>query len=288
VEDLPYARERLTLEDGDFLDLDWLIGGNNRLMIISHGLEGSSRRPYVQRHAAFFHERNWDILAWNCRGCSGEINRLKKSYHHGDIADYGRMMQEAFTRDYREIVLVGFSMGGNMQLKYLAMQGKSPDVRIKASVGYSVPCHLEHSARTLEWKENRIYLKRFLAKLREKLERKAQIFPELQFDWDQIRSFSDFNTAYTLPVYGFASEQEFYEQARTDILLEKIQVPSLIVNAANDPMLSGKNYPTEEAGRSAQVWLEVPRKGGHVGFTRSFRAYSWMEFRTAEFLHALG
>jgi len=287
VKGVNYTRERLELDDGDFLDLDWCRAGYRRLMILSHGLEGNAYRPYIMRPAKYFHAKGWDILAWNCRGCSGEINRLAQSYHHGDIADITTVIEYALKHEYEEIVLVGFSMGGNMQLKYLGTHGTHVDRRITAAVGFSVPCHLEDSAREIEKKSNRIYLKRFLGKLQAKLEMKAEKYPELKFNWEQIHSFQDFNRAYTLPVYGFASEEAFYQQARTDHLLENIAVPTLMVNAWNDPMLGGQNFPIKEVKNAPLVTLETPKVGGHVGFSKSGSDFSWMELRTNSFLEEL-
>ena len=187
--------------------------------------------------------------------CSGEPNRKKHTYHHGEIRDIGQVVAHALRSDYHQVVLMGYSMGGNMTLKYLIYNTESLDSRIKAAVVYSTPCHLEDSAREISRPENRFYEKRFIKKLRKKIEEKASRFPELKVNWADINDFSDFNQKLTLPVYGFKTEQEYYDQARTDHLLDKIQIPTLIVNALNDPMLAGLNYPYKMAEKSEYVFL---------------------------------
>jgi predicted alpha/beta-fold hydrolase len=284
IKNLDFVRERIETIDSDFLDLDWLTQRTSRLVILSHGLEGSSDRHYIKRPAKFFYKEGWDVLAWNCRGCSGELNRLPKTYHHGFIDDLSQVIDHALTKGYDEVVLVGFSMGGNFTLKYLGMKGESVDKRIKAAIAFSVPCHLEDSSAEINKKKNRFYEKRFLRKLRNKIDQKVPEFPELKADWTQIKDFSDFNHKFTMPIYGFETEQAFYDQARSDVYLPKIKVPTLLVNALNDPMLGEKNYPYSFAEEAKFVWLETPRYGGHVGFTLQGDEYSWMEYRTKEFI----
>ncbi|MEQ1588434.1 MAG: alpha/beta fold hydrolase [Cyclobacteriaceae bacterium] len=129
-----YQRERIELTDGDFLDLDWLSKGRNKLVIVSHGLEGNSDRHYAKGMAAYFFERGWDAIAWNCRGCSGEINRLPRSYHHGATEDLAAVVDHAIQKSYTHIVLVGFSMGGSMTLKYLGERKDCIANAIKSAV----------------------------------------------------------------------------------------------------------------------------------------------------------
>ncbi|MCP4458010.1 MAG: alpha/beta fold hydrolase [Cytophagales bacterium] len=284
VQEANYERERLELKDGDFLDLDWLKKGNKRLIILSHGLEGNSSRHYIMRPAKFFSERKWDVLAWNCRGCSGEINRLQRSYHHGDIEDISVVIEHALAIGYDEVSLIGFSMGGNMMLKYLGVNADTLDTRINKAIGFSVPCNLEDSSRKVANGSGRMYEKRFLRKLKAKIEVKAHKFPELNLNWEEIKDFHDFNEAFTMPVYGFTTEDEFHEQARSDVYFESIRIPTLVVNSLNDPMLGGRNFPYQYAEKAEKVWLETPDIGGHVGFTLHGDEYSWMEYRAEEWI----
>ncbi len=160
-----YQRQRLELKDGDFIDLDWLLKNNyDRLLIITHGLEGNSERHYVRRTAKYFHDLGWDVLAWNCRSCSGEINRLSKFYHHGDTNDLNEVILEALSDKYSKAVLFGYSMGGSLSIKYLG-EGRTLDPRIKGAVTYSVPLNLKDSGDQLNKRANRFYTHRFLKKL---------------------------------------------------------------------------------------------------------------------------
>ena len=168
---MDYERERLELPDGDFLDLDWLKAGHKRLIILSHGLEGSADRHYIKRPAKLFHNKDWDILAWNNRSCSGEMNRLPRFYHHGATEDISAVIDHALDHGYEQVVLMGYSMGGGMQQKYLGE--REPDKRIIGAVSFSVPCNVLNSADELGKKGNKFYEDRFIRKLKEKILKKA-------------------------------------------------------------------------------------------------------------------
>jgi predicted alpha/beta-fold hydrolase len=287
VDEVPYERERLELHDGDFLDIDWLRSDSSTLMVISHGLEGSADRYYVKRTARYFHDRGWDVLAWNCRSCSGEMNRKPRFYHHGDTPDLSTVIDHALAgKSYEKVVLFGYSMGGSMSLKYLGEQRERSDV-IAGAITFSVPVNLKDSAVQIEKKENRIYEKRFLQKLKEKILLKAEMHPEVVSaeGIEDIRDFDTFHERYTVPLHGFSSIDEFYNTATCDQFLDDIQVPALIANAHNDPMLGEKCYPYEQAARLKNIFLDVPRIGGHVGFTIKKEAHSWMELRAESFLN---
>ena len=286
VEEVDYQRERLELPDTDFLDLDWLENANDRLIILSHGLEGSSERYYVKRSAKYFAERGWDVLAWNCRSCSGEMNRLPRFYHHGDSDDLGHVIDHALKRDYSKVVLMGYSMGGSMSLKYLGEE-RPRDERIIAAATFSVPVNLKDSSDQLEKKGNKIYEKRFLKKLKEKIRLKAEQHPDKisTGGLDEMKDFNEFHERYTVPLHGFNSIQQFFDSSTCDQYLDRISVPVLIGNAFNDPMLGEKCYPYKLASESNQVHLEVSKNGGHVGFTYMNRSYSWMESRAEQFIN---
>ena len=163
-----YERERITLPDADFLDLDWARTGSRQLVIISHGLEGDTSRPYVKGMAAAMNRLGLDALAWNFRGCSGESNRLLRAYHSGATEDLDQVVRHVQqTRSYEHLALVGFSLGGNLTLKYLGEKGTEIDPRIKSAVAISVPCDLQKSAEQLGRLRNRMYQKRFIRSLRE-------------------------------------------------------------------------------------------------------------------------
>lgn len=276
-----YQREQLELPDGDFLNIDWIRKGNRRCLILSHGLEGDTERYYIKRAARYFRDRGWDIAAWNCRSCGGEMNRLPRFYHHGDTADLDVVVQKALSQ-YNEVVLIGYSMGGSISLKYLGE--RTTDLRIKGAVVFSVPCNLRDSAEQLLKRENRFYEKRFLNKLLKKIQAKALMFPEEIRLEKEILDFDLFHDLYTAPLHGFKDKAEFFAAATCDQYLPQISVPVLIVNAGNDPMLGEACYPTRLAERSTMVHLEVPEVGGHAGFSIAGRPYSYMELRAESFI----
>ena len=281
-----YERERLELPDGDFLDLDWLQQKRNRLVIVSHGLEGSSDRHYVKGMAKFFFNRGWDALAWNCRGCSGEMNRLPKFYHHGATEDLKAVVDHAIQMGYQQIVLVGISMGGSMTLKYFGEHGIHLPDAVKSAAVFSVPCNLGASAKALDKPNKKFYLNRFLKKLSRKIEAKEKLFPGVisHEDFDKIKTFQDFDNRYTAPLHGFNNAEDFYERASSGPYIEKIQRPVLIVNALNDPFLPKSCFPFEVARTHSSIWLETPLTGGHVGFSLFGKEENWMEVRAFEFL----
>jgi predicted alpha/beta-fold hydrolase len=281
-----YTRTRLELTDGDFLDLDWLKGGRSKLAIISHGLEGNSMRTYCRGMAKFFFARGWDALAWNCRSCSGELNRLARFYHHGDTADLGFVVDEAIRQGYREIVLIGFSMGGSFSLKYTGEKGSGIPGEVKGCIAFSVPCDLAAGARAVDGRGNGIYRKRFIAKLRKKILEKSRTFPN-DIDSSKLSSIETldaFNNQYTASLHGFKDSDDFYQRSSCLHYLAGIRVPSLLVNAANDPMLTPECFPSAIAEKSQHLFLEVPQRGGHVGFALTGKEENWMEVRAIEFV----
>jgi hypothetical protein len=284
-----YERERLELADGDFLDLDWMRSGSKKLVVISHGLEGNSERHYSKGMAQYFFQRGWDALAWNCRGCSGEMNRLPRFYHHGATEDIAAVIEHAISKGYEHIVLVGFSMGGSMSLKYLGERKNSVSQVIKSAVVFSVPCHLGASANELDKPNKKFYLNRFLKKLEKKIRAKAIKFPDIisAEGFEQIKTFRAFDNRYTAPLHGFKNADDFYARASSGPHIPYIQIPTLIVNAINDPFLPEACFPFEVAKDHNYVYLETPQYGGHVGFSLSTQEINWMEVRAFEFISSL-
>lgn len=278
-------RERIETQDGDFLDLDWNRGnGSARLVIITHGLEGSSENASVQGMAATFHLEGWDVLAWNLRGCSGEPNRLLRTYHSGAREDLERVIEHA-EPGYDHIALIGLSIGGNLTLKYLGDLGAAIHPRIMGAVVFSVPCDLASSARALEHPINRIYMEHFMRDLRRKIHAKAKEFPgavETQ-GLDRMHTFREFDGAYTAPMNGFLSAEDYWARASSKPSLQRITVPTLMISALNDPFLGPECYPAEVTATHPCLYLETPASGGHLGFMTIGKQY-WSEKRALEFL----
>lgn len=285
-----YERERLELPDGDFVDLDWarLAPNSSRLVILSHGLEGDSRGLYIMGMVRAFAEKGWDALAWNFRGCSGEDNRLMRTYHGGASDDLQQVVERALkSKQYSEIVLGGFSMGGNITLKYLGERSTKINKRIRAGVAFSVPCHFEDCSHVLARKSNRIYMWKFLKTLREKVRTKKARFPDEIDDQDLhlIKDFLGFDERFTAPTNGFRDAMDYWTSVSSLQFIERIRVPTLLVNAKNDPFLAPTCFPFAEARKSKWFHFEAPEQGGHVGFTRFHRdGLYWSEKRALDFV----
>ena len=287
VRGVVYERERMWTPDDDFLDLDWSRVGGERLVIITHGLEGNSERWYVMGLVRAVNRSGWDGLAWNMRGCSGEPNRKLRSYHSGASEDLGAVIEHVIDRQvYRSIALVGFSLGGNMTLKYLGEHGENLDPSITMAVTCSVPCNLASGAEQMAKFSNRIYMRRFTRMLHEKIRAKMRLMPDMISDegYDQIKTFKEFDNRYTAPIHGFRDAEDYYRQASSKQYLQAITIPSLLVNAQNDPFLAEACYPIAEAEVNPNFFLEMPESGGHVGFI-SFnkRGEYWFESRAVSF-----
>ncbi|MFT6863243.1 MAG: putative alpha/beta-fold hydrolase [Akkermansiaceae bacterium] len=278
-------RERLELSDGDFLDLDWSQRKHQRLAIIGHGLEGESSAKYIRGMSLALQKRGWDTLAWNCRGCSGEPNRLLRSYHSGVSDDLSSVVDHALSEGYQELALVGFSLGGNIVLKYLGEQGSQVHPEIKAAVSFSAPCDLTSSSLRLGDWDNRIYMSRFMDGLKDKVIQKNEVFPgKLDLTGlKKVKTFAEFDNRFTAPLNGFTDARDYWTRASSKPHLRALTVPTLMVQALNDPFLPEPCFPREVADQSRSLYLETPPHGGHVGFISRASEY-WSETRCAEFL----
>lgn len=279
---------RLELADGDFLDLQWRRSGRGRLAILCHGLEGSASAPYVQGMAAALVRRGWDVLAWSFRGCGDGPNRLAGFYHSGATDDLHAVVEHALAvHPARTVDLVGFSLGGNLVLKYLGeAPARLPD-RLGRAVTFSVPCDLACSAAALSSRGNSIYMRNFLRGLRAKIRAKQPAFPQqIALDGlDAIRTFAEFDDRYTAPLHGFRDAADYWHRCSSRPFLPEIRLPVLLVNALNDPFLGPRCYPHAEASASRWLALESPVAGGHAGFPAGGgNGEYWSEVRAAEFL----
>ncbi|AXJ00565.1 hypothetical protein CYPRO_1308 [Cyclonatronum proteinivorum] len=282
-----YERERLELPDGDFVDIDRIKQGAKRAVIISHGLEGNSHRAYVTGMATAFAGSGWDVLAWNFRGCSGVMNRLPRFYHSGDTTDLLAVVH--FAADacgYDEVVLVGFSMGGNMTLKLAGEQGDALPQQVSRLIAFSVPCDLAASAKKLEQSAFGLYQRRFMRMLKTKIRQKEADMPGT-FDLhclSDMHRFREFDDTFTAPLHGFRDANDYWTQASCLRFLPDIRRPALLVSARNDPFLTPECYPEQAARQNPHFTLEMPARGGHTGFTQKLRAPQlWSEQRALHF-----
>ncbi|MEO1011263.1 MAG: alpha/beta fold hydrolase [Bacteroidota bacterium] len=291
VQGLIQERERLELPDGDFMDLDWSYARepSHKVVILLHGLEGHGQRPYITGSAKLFNANGIDACAVNFRGCSGETNRLFRSYHSGATEDLEAVVNHILTQtDYTQIVIKGFSLGGNMALKYAGERKRVPK-EIKAVIGVSVPCDLHSSLRQLLHPKNFLYAQRFRKHLVAKLRLKLPLFPYriTTTDIANIKTLKDFDDIYTSPAHGFADAVDYYEKCSCLQFLPNIKVPSLIINALNDSFFGPECYPYQEAKQNPILHLETPKYGGHVGYyTRGNHYYN--EKRALKFVQDIG
>jgi len=283
-----YDRERIETSDNDFLDIDWARAGNDRVAVLSHGLEGNSHRPYVVGMAKMLNLHGWDAVAWNYRTCSEEMNRQLRMYHNATTDDLGRVVEHVLsTGAYQSLALIGFSLGGNLTLVYLGSQAHTLDTRIQKAIAFSAPCNLRSSANELARPVNRLYMKQFLDSLHEKIRKKQAMLPGLinDDDFQHVKTFKDFDDRYTAPIHGFKDAEDYWSRCSSSQFLPMITIPTLIVNAMNDPFLADGCYPVQEASRSKYVYLETPASGGHIGFIQFNKENCyWSEERAMEFL----
>ncbi len=278
--------ERLELDDGDFIDVAWSQHGQPRLAILSHGLEGSHRASYIRGMTSSLTQAGWDVLAWSYRGCSGTSNRLLRSYHSGETGDLRFLVGHAACH-YENIALVGFSLGGNVTLKYAGEAPAHPAV--SAVIGISAPVDLGSSALALDERTaNRIYQRRFLKTLLQKASGKSRRFPHLLHPSipERIHNIVEFDEHVTAPLHGFTGAADYYQRASALPLLGKIAIPALLLNALNDPLLDSSSFPSTVAALSPGFILETPAHGGHLGFHDFANRYQpWHERRAIAFLN---
>lgn len=285
--DVPdFERERMFLPDGDFMDLDWYLTKkkSTKLAVLLHGLEGNAQRPYIKGMVKQLHERGYHAVAVNYRGCSGEPNKLFHSYNAGTTEDLHRVIQHILSQNsYPSLYLVGFSLGGNLLLKYLG-ERKAPG-EIKKGIAISTPFSLRASVEELHKFKNKLYSTVFLSDLKKKSYQKALAFPEKLSEEEvkSIKTLLDFDMIYTSKAYGYEDAYEYYEKCSSLTFLPNINIPVYILNAKNDSFLSEKCYPRHLAKNSKNIYLETPKYGGHVGFYDK-NNYYYNERRALNFL----
>lgn len=272
-QDFSYSsRERITLPDKDFIDIDWLKTGNKKLVLLLHGLESTSEKFYMKHTADFLSNQGYDIAAMNYRGCSGEPNIFYKSYHSGSSSDVADVITHLnSTTQYDKLYIVGFSLGGNILLKYLAEYVEQIPTNFTKGVAISSPIDLEGVSFQLSSTFGGIYQKYFIKKLNNKLHQKANLFPNHVSieEIEQLDTLLKFDNYYTAPVNGFKNANDYYQKCSAKPLLPLVQHQVLLINALDDPFLPESCYPFDILKTHKCIDFETPKTGGHLGFINS-------------------
>lgn len=290
VKEVPFTRERIELKDGDFIDIDFLNNNAKSLIVLSHGLEGSSNTGYIRGMSKFLGESaNVDVVAWNMRSCSGELNRKKHFYHAASCEDLSEVIEHMKKKKtYDHVHIIGFSLGGNLTAFYASTMEEQKLSEINSATIYSGTLHLASSIKKLEDSQiGQFYSENFLVTMRKKAIEKQKL-GLLDIDPNQIRScksFIDFDELVTAPTNSFKNAQHYYEEASAINVLHKIKVPTLLIQSKDDPFLTKECFPIREAYRHKNLFLEITPTGGHVGFMKlDKKLMFWSEERALQFI----
>jgi len=286
---IEYSRARIKTSDDDFIDLDFSLVGSETVVLALHGLEGSSQSKYIISALNYLNSQNIDGAALNFRGCSGEDNNKPYSYHSGKTDDVDLAIDYLLSLNkYRNIFLLGYSMGGNIALKYMGTSKNMPS-EIKGAAAISVPCDLKGSATVLESIPNILYQNMFMKTLKEKSLLKLMKFPEANLSKESIentKTFKDFDNAVTAPLFGYKNADDYWERNSSKQFISEIYKPTLLINALDDSFLSESCFPFSEIENHKKVYFETPKHGGHVGFNSTLfgKDLLWSEKRVYQFI----
>jgi predicted alpha/beta-fold hydrolase len=274
-----FRRERWDTPDGDFIDLDWVVhdsqaaaappvpGPDAPLFVLFHGLEGSSASHYAASLMSAAHQCGWHGVVPHFRSCSGSLNRLPRFYHLADSAEVDWVLRRLRAKHRGPIVAAGVSLGGNVLLRWLGEQREVAASVVSAAAAISTPIDVHAGGRALSQGFGLVYTRSFLKTLKRKAEQKLVQFPGL-FDRNAMlasRTMYEFDNVVTAPLHGFRDTDEYWSTATTRPLLPHIEVPTLVLNARNDPFLPAEALPSQREV-SAAVELDQPEHGGHAGF----------------------
>lgn len=285
-----YSRKRMYTWDNDFIDLDFSLIGSQTLVVLIHGLEGSSESKYIASNTNHLNTEGLDTVCFNLRGCSGEDNLLLSTYHSGKTEDVDFVINYLLQNyQYKNIIIVGFSLGGNLTLKYLGEKSEKISDKIKGGIAVSVPIDIGSAEIEMDKLKNKLYMEMFFKTMKNKILEKAFKFPEYKLDQDKLfkaTKFRHLEHLYTVPVFGFKSPEDYWEKASSKPYLKDIKKPTLLINAKDDSFLSRECYPYEEAENSEFFFFEETKYGGHCGFMTSFKPNEnrWLEHRIARFI----
>lgn len=285
-----YQRKRISTWDNDFFDLDFSFVKSETLVVLIHGLEGSSESKYMTSNTKHLNSKGLDTVCLNLRGCSGEDNLLLATYHSGKTEDVSFVVDYLIENyEYKNIIIVGFSLGGNLTLKYIGEKGENISPIVKGGIAVSVPIDIASAEVEMEKLKNKLYMEVFFKTMKNKILEKAHKFPEYELDKDKLfkaTKFKHLEHLYTVPVFGFESPEDYWTKASAKPYLLNINKPTLLINAKDDTFLSRECYPYEEAEDSKYFFFEETKFGGHCGFMSSFKPQEnrWIEHRITRFI----
>jgi len=279
-------KERLELEDGDFIDLLWSQTKAPQTLLILHGLEGSVNSPYAKRILNYCNQRQIAAVLMHFRGCSGEPNRLMRSYHSGETGDPQLVINHLKTKGITDIALLGYSLGANVTLKYMGEAETDPVVR--CAIAVSVPFRLDLCATAMDEGFARIYQTSLVSRLIVKMQQKQNMFDAAEHNYpnpEKMRSFWEFDDHFTAPIHGFESAKHYYQSASSRQYLKGINKPTLILHSRDDPFMTPEVLPGASE-LSSDTCLELTDHGGHVGFvsSRGLMPDMWLQTRIQQFL----
>jgi predicted alpha/beta-fold hydrolase len=282
------VRERWDTPDGDFIDVDFCGRQDAPLVVLFHGLEGGSDSHYARAFASAAAASGRRVAIPHWRGCSGEPNRLPRAYHSGDTQEV-QWLLERFSSYQKPLCALGVSLGGNALLKWLGEQAEAAAALVRRAAAVSAPLDIAAAGNALDRGLNRVlYTRMFLSTLKPKSLAKLEVFPGI-YDGGRVhaaRTFREFDDLVTAPLHGFRDVDDYWAKASSGPFLERIRVPTLLLNARNDPFLPEHALLAATRKAAPSVMLEFPRTGGHAGFLSGpFPGrHGWLARRLLEFL----
>lgn len=290
VAKVSFERERMPTKDNDFIDLDFSYVNSDKIVILIHGLEGNSNSNYIHTVSQTLNKAKYDIVAFNMRGCSGEPNKLVSSYHSGkteDLLEIVNFLEERF--DYKQIHIVGYSLGGNLTIKFMGEFANTIPEKIFSAVGISVPCDLKGSVEAISHWENIFYMNGFLKTLKEKAQQKIKLFPDVNIDTKNIKkatNFYEFDDLFTAPINGFINADDYWKKSSCKQFISEIKLPTMLISAKDDSFLNELCYPVEESTNHDNFTFVQTEFGGHLGFVEGFNMNKqrWLENTILQFI----
>jgi len=285
-----FKRKRIKTFDNDFIDLDFSKVNSNNIVILIHGLEGSSDSNYIHTMSQTLNNANFDVVVFNMRGCSGESNKQLSSYHSGKTEDLLEVINYLENNyEYLKINIIGYSLGGNLTIKFMGEFSNKMPSSIFSAVGVSVPCDLKGSVESISKYENKIYMNGFLKTLREKAKQKATKFPNDNINIEKInkaKNFYEFDDFFTAPIHGFKDAEDYWKKSSCKQYIKGIKLPTLLISAKDDPFLDENCHPIKEAKQNDNFTFIQTKNGGHLGFVTGFKMNNqrWLENRILEFI----